>query len=165
MAKRRWHRVITMLLAGVCGCLCSCGTPSAAVTEEVTTVMHLPYLEQTYAQLHLPSVQEPVVATWLPYFLYPELFGSGTEEQARAAVREMLSDFADNINISLQALLGFHPFETSADFNLKISVAENLAVITAVFYDAFNAAGGSVGADVVHIDGAVIALDDVKAGI
>lgn len=94
MAKRRWHRVITMLLAGVCGCLCSCGTPSAAVTEEVPTVMHLPYLEQTYAQLHLPAVQEPVVATWLPYFLYPELFGSGTEEQARAAVREILSPAA-----------------------------------------------------------------------
>ncbi len=94
MRKKRIQRAVLLLLAGLCGCLCGCEVPSAAITDEGAGGMQLPYLEQTYTQLHLPAEQEPVIAAWLPYFLYPELFDSAEEEQARTSVREMLSQAA-----------------------------------------------------------------------
>ncbi len=52
----------------------------------------LPYHEQKPTHLHLPQREQPVVATWLPYFLYPALFEGKSETQARLAITEMLTE-------------------------------------------------------------------------
>ncbi len=96
-SKRILPLLLAMLLAvGFVGC----GVPLAAETDSgFVGGGPLPYCEQKPTHLHLPKREKPVVATWLPYFLYPELFGGKSQQQAHEAVRELLES-AKNIGIN-----------------------------------------------------------------
>ncbi len=92
MQKRNGKRIMPLLLAIICAAICiGCGVPLAAQTDsDFVGGGPLPYCEQKPTHLHLPQREEPVIATWLPYFLYPELFGGKTEAEAHKSARELL---------------------------------------------------------------------------
>ena len=101
MWQRYRKRIIPLLLAviGTVGCM-GCGVPLAAQTDNsLATGGLLPYCEQKPAHLHLPKRDTPVVATWLPYFLYPDLFGGKTEAEAHQTVKTLLES-AQSIGIN-----------------------------------------------------------------
>lgn len=105
----RYHHKIngTRLTAGILTALQLLGSSGCSDTCSSTTEHigyqggALPYLEQTVAQLHLPAENpaEPIVAAWLPYFLYPTLFAGESETEARRAVSELLT-FASELGIN-----------------------------------------------------------------
>lgn len=101
MWKQYRKRIIPLLLAMLCtiGCM-SCGVTRVAQKDsQFVTGAILPYYEQKSAHLHLPNYESPVVATWLPYFLYPDLFDGKTEAEAHQAVKAVL-EFAKSIGIN-----------------------------------------------------------------
>lgn len=101
MWKQYRKRIIPLLLAMLCtiGCM-SCGVTRVAQNDsQFVTGAILPYYEQKSAHLHLPNYESPVVATWLPYFLYPDLFDGKTEAEAHQAVKAVL-EFAKSIGIN-----------------------------------------------------------------
>lgn len=101
MWKRYWKRMMPLLLAMICiiGCM-GCSVPSAAQTDSsFVNGAGLPYCEQKPTHLHLPKHETTVVATWLPYFLYPDLFGGKTEAEAHQAVKRLLES-AKSIGIN-----------------------------------------------------------------
>lgn len=101
--KEKGKRVAAGILAAL-QLICSAGCSEIASSDAEHSGYQggaLPYLEQTPAQLHLPAqtTEEPIIAAWLPYFLYPTLFAGESESEARTAVRELLS-FADDLGIN-----------------------------------------------------------------
>lgn len=97
MWKQYWKRITPLLLALLCAIVCmGCGMlPSAQNNSSFVTGAALPYHEQKPNHLHLPKHEPPVVATWLPYFLYPDLFGGKTEAEAHQTVRNLLESAKD----------------------------------------------------------------------
>lgn len=94
--RKQWAALwLSILLLGM-HCGCTSGESIQQHDTESVQAGALPYMEQTPVHLHLPQqeTQSPVIAAWLPYFQYPSLFEGKTEQEARAAVRALLTSAA-----------------------------------------------------------------------
>lgn len=87
---------ILFLLASLCGC--KHNTDSDAPSESASDALMqqpLPYAEQTKEQLYLPDTnplsEQKVIASWIPYFQYADLFAETDEAEARNRIRSLLS--------------------------------------------------------------------------
>ncbi len=89
--------IFCMLLPLISFCSCKHNTeePSDSQIGSNTVMQPLPYAEQTKEQLYLPSAapitEHKVIASWIPYFQYPDLFEGADEAEARDRIRSLLN--------------------------------------------------------------------------